>query len=154
MRQQLVFLFILSTTIWMACNNPQNGNAKTEVSATADSLKKDLDDAHNVGMAKMGKLTRAEQEARRLLDSIQRLPAKARQAAAPLQVRLDSLQKELQYAEFAMEKWMKEFKWDSTFKDIEQKVDYYQKEKLKVSVVKENILKGIEKADSVLKANF
>jgi hypothetical protein len=154
MRQSLFILFMLCSMSFPACNNESGDGGKTTESTIADSLKNELDDAHNIGMAKMGRLTRAEQETRRLLDSIRQLPGKAKQAAAPLQARLDSLQKELQYAEFAMEKWMAEFRWDSTFNDVEQKIDYYKKEKLKVSVVKENILKGLEKADSVLKSKF
>ena len=102
----------------------------------------------------MGKLTRAEQRTRRLLDSIEKLPAKAREAAVPLKVKLDSLQKDLSYAEFAMNKWMEEFNMDSALNNVEERIDYLGSEKLKVSKVKEAILGSLQKADSILKEKF
>ena len=85
-----------------------------------------------------------------------KLPVKARQAAAPFKNKLDSLQKELSYAEMAMEKWMRELKRDSVIDNMnmEERIKYLNSEKLKVSKVKENILKGIQKADSVLNNKF
>ena len=111
-------------------------------------------EGHDIGMAKMGKLTRAEQAARRMLDSIEKLPAKAKQAAAPLKLKLDSLQKDLSYAEFAMNKWMEEFNIDSAENDMKKRIEYLKSEKLKVSKVKESILSGLQKADSLLKDKF
>ena len=109
---------------------------------------------HDVGMAKMGRLTRAEQTTRRMLDSIKNLPAKAQQAAEPLRIKLDSLQKDLSYAEFAMNKWMEEFNIDSALNQLDQRIEYLKSEKIKVTKVKESILNGLEKADSVLKSKF
>lgn len=151
----LVVLIIISIT---ACNNSENihnGHGKNnEPKTQADSLMKDVMDGHNIGMAKMGKLTRAEQRTRRLLDSIEKLPAKAREAAIPLKVKLDSLQKDLSYAEFAMNKWMEEFNMDSALNNVEERIDYLGSEKLKVSKVKEAILGSLQKADSILKEKF
>ena len=115
---------------------------------------KDVMDGHDIGMAKMGRLTRAEQTTRRLLDSIENLPVKAKQAAAPLKIKLDSLQKDLSYAEFAMNKWMEEFNMDSAVNNVEKRIDYLSSEKLKVSKVKEAILGSLQKADSVIKEKF
>ncbi len=88
------------------------------------------------------------------LDSIEKLPVKARQAAAPLKIKLDSLQKDLSYAEFAMNKWMNEFNMDSAINNAEERINYLQSEKLKVAKVKEAILGSLQKADSVLKEKF
>jgi len=148
--------FVLAFTLFLlACNDSktdhsghgQNKKPQTE----ADSLMKDVEDGHNIGMAKMGRLTRAEQTARRLIDSIEKLPAKARQAAAPLKIKLDSLQKDLSYAESAMNKWMNEFNMDSALNNAQERIEYLQSEKLKVSKVKEAILGSLQKADSLLK---
>jgi len=152
---QLVALITISL---MACNNSenrhngheQNNKPKTE----ADSLYKDVMDGHDIGMAKMGKLTRAEQATRRLLDSLDKLPVKAKQAAAPLRKKLDSLQKDLSYAEFAMNKWMEEFNMDSALNNVQERIDYLGSEKLKVSKVKEAILSSLQKADSILKTKI
>jgi len=151
-------LVVLITISLLACNdseNNHNGHGKNnEPKTQADSLMKDVMDGHNIGMAKMGKLTRAEQRTRRLLDSIEKLPAKAREAAVPLKVKLDSLQKDLSYAEFAMNKWMEEFNMDSALNNAEERIDYLGSEKLKVSKVKEAILGSLQKADSILKEKF
>lgn len=152
--KKLGFLsFAFMTLVFVSCNN-NSSKEKSPQARTADSLYKNVMEGHDIGMAKMGRLTRAEQTTRRLLDSIQKLPAKAKQAAEPLRVKLDSLQKDLSYAEFAMNKWMEEFNMDSALNDIDQRIEYLQSEKIKVSKVKEAILGGLEKADSVLKSKF
>lgn len=155
MKKIIAFFASVFALLLLACNDSntdQNGHERNNKPKTqADSLMKDVEDGHNIGMAKMGRLTRAEQATRRLLDSIEKLPAKARQAAAPLKVKLDSLQKDLSYAEFAMNKWMNEFNMDSAINNAEERINYLQSEKLKVSKVKEAILGGLQKADSLLK---
>lgn len=150
----LPFVFLFAICI-ISCNDSktshngpdQNNKPKTQ----ADSLYKDVMNGHDIGMAKMGKLTRAEQTTRRLLDSIEKLPAKAKQAAVPLKIKLDSLQKDLSYAEFAMNKWMEEFNMDSAVNNVQERISYLSSEKLKVSKVKEAILGSLQKADSILK---
>jgi hypothetical protein len=160
MKKSIFYFVFLVTISIVGCDDAANDhkvNAKdNEPQTEADSLKKAVDDDHIIGMSKMGRLTRAEQTTRRLLDSIEKLPVKARQAAAPFKNKLDSLQKELSYAEMAMEKWMRELKRDSVIDNMnmEERIKYLSSEKLKVSKVKENILKGIQKADSVLNNKF
>jgi len=160
MKKSIFYFAFLVTISIVGCNDEANDhkvNAKdNEPQTEADSLKKAVDDDHIIGMSKMGRLTRAEQTTRRLLDSIEKLPVKARQVAAPFKNKLDSLQKELSYAEMTMEKWMRELKRDSVIDNMnmEERIKYLSSEKLKVSKVKENILKGIQKADSVLNNKF
>jgi hypothetical protein len=157
--KKLTFCFAVLVMISVvACNDAANehtGHGKeNEPKTEADSLMNDVMDGHNIGMAKMGKLTRAEQTTRRLLDSIAKLPAKARQAAEPLKTKLDSLQKDLSYAEFAMNKWMDEFNMDSAVNDAKERINYLGSEKLKVTKVKEAILNSLQKADSLIKDKF
>lgn len=157
--KKLILPFVVSIFIGLvSCNNSEDSHSnhasRNEPKTKADSLMKDVMEGHDIGMAKMGKLTRAEQTTRRLIDSIAKLPAKARLAAEPLKVKLDSLQKDLQYAEFAMNKWMDEFKYDSAVNDIRERINYLGEEKLKVTKVKESILNGLQKADSLLKEKF
>ena len=158
MKAVQILLVVLITITISACNsveNKHNGHLQTnEPKTKADSLLRDVDDDHITGMAKMGRLTRAEQTTRRLLDSISKLPAKARQAAEPIKVKLDSLQKELSYAEFEMNKWMNEFNMDSSVNNEQERINYLGSEKLKVSKVKEAILSSLQKADSLLKDKF
>lgn len=139
------FLFavlLLTTAGIIACNN----SGKKLVDA--------INEGHNSGMARMGQLTRAQQETIRLLDSIARLPVAAREAAAPYQARLESLLQELNDADLSMNKWMNEYKWDSTFTSVRKKVGYLRVEKEKVTRVKEAIVNSLQKADSVLQQKF
>lgn len=162
MKKWIFYFIILLAIGMMACNDAakeQNGIGQEKKPASpVDSLGKEIDNEHIMGMAKMGRLTRAEQTARRLLDSISKLPAKAKQAAEPLRVKLDNLQKELSYAETAMDKFMTDdLKRDSMIsqmKLVEEKIKYLNLEKLKAAKVKENILKGLQKADSLIKDKF
>ena len=158
MKAVQILLVVLITITISACNsveNKHNGHLQTnEPKTKADSLLRDVDDDHITAMAKMGRLTRAEQTTRRLLDSIAKLTAKGRQAAEQIKVKLDSLQKELSYAEFAMNKWMNEFNMDSSVNNVQERINYLGSEKLKVSKVKEAILSSLQKADSLLKDKF
>jgi hypothetical protein len=150
--KHLLFCFVLFTIYLASCNDAEKGNAADKESkAQIDTLFTDVMDDHNIGMAKMGRLTRAEQTTRRLLDSIQKLPAKARQAAEPVREKLDSLQKDLSYAEFAMNKWMEEFNMDSAINNAKERIAYLSLEKVKVSKVKEAIMSSLVKADSLIK---
>lgn len=157
MKHLFFVIALIVAAIFISCNGSENkksGPAEAQPRTEAQILWKEVMDGHDIGMAKMGKLTRAEQATRRLIDSIEKLPAKARQAAAPLKLKLDSLQKDLSSAEFAMNKWMEEFNMDSAVNDMEKRIEYLKSEKLKVSKVKESILSGLQKADSLLKDKF
>ena len=144
---------ILSVILVISCNENTKGSRAASRTRT-DSLLNDVMDGHNFGMAKMGKLTRAEQTTRRLLDSLAKLPAKAREAAEPLKVKLDSLQKELSYAEFAMNKWMDEFNVDSAVDNLKDRINYLEDEKIKIANVKEAIIGSLHKADSLIRGKF
>ena len=144
---------ILSIILVISCNENDKGSGAASRTRT-DSLLNDVMNGHNFGMAKMGKLTRAEQTTRRLLDSLAKLPAKAREVAEPLKVKLDSLQKELSYAEFAMNKWMDEFNADSAVDNPKDRINYLEDEKIKIAKVKEAILSSLQKADSIIRGKF
>ena len=139
-----------------ACNNTdkKTNDGNKEFQVLADSLEHEVMDGHNVGMAKYGKLTAMQNEAERLLDSIAKLPAKAREAMTPLKIKLDGLVEQLRSAKSGMDKWMDEYNMDSAVNNIEQRIKYLTSEKIKVSNIKEAILNSLQKADSVLKARF
>ena len=122
--------------------------------AKADSLEKEVMEGHDAAMPKSTKIPKLRQEAKRLIDSIARLPAKAQEAAAPLKAKLESLYNDLGDAYNAMDKWMMEFRLDSAKDNIEQRIKYLTEEKLKVDNVKEAVLSSLAKADSVLKSKF
>lgn len=135
-----------------ACNN--SAEEKKPTRTKADTLYEEVMDGHNVGMGKMAKLTRGEQEVKRLIDSIGKLPAKAQQLAAPYKTKLDSLLVDLKSAESSMDGWMKEFNIDSATNNTAERLGYLELQKEKVAKVKEQILNSLKNADSVLKKDF
>ena len=156
--KKIVFVFIaLFATAIIACNNSNDNKQETTTDnkqAIADSLQQEVMDGHDAAMPKSTKIPRLQEQAQRMIDSIAKLPAKAREAAAPLKVKLEGLVKELGDAYNAMDKWMVEFNMDSAKADIEQRIKYLTEEKLKVDKVKDAVLGSIAKADSLLKAKL
>ena len=153
------FFLILSaflTIVVIACNNADkttNESADTQ-KAQADSLEKEVIEGHDVAMPKSMKIPKLQKEAQRLIDSINKLPAKAKDAASSYKANLESLVKELDEAHTAMEQWMNEFKYDSARDNLEQRIKYLAEEKLKVEKVKDAVLGSLQKADTLLKRNF
>ncbi len=148
-------LFLLVTTI--ACNNNTsntNTTKKEEVKTPADSLMHEVMEGHDAVMPKMSKVRTAQKKAQQMIDSIATLPAKAQNAVASLKSQLDSLVNELNYADFAMDKWMSEFNMDSAVNNAEERIKYLSEEKLKIGKVKESVLNSLAKADSLLKTKF
>ena len=149
-------LFAITTTFLLvlaACNN-QAENKTTDNTAKADTLWEEVMEGHDVGMAKMSKIEKAQAEANVLIDSIKKLPAAAQAAAAPYKAQLDSLIKDLSYADMAMNKWMEEMNWEAKKMEVEQRIKYLEDEKLKVGKVKAAILGSLAKADSLLSRKF
>ena len=146
-------ILIVGLTI-IACNNSKSDTKVDPLKAQADSLEKEVMDGHDVAMPKSMKIPKLQKEAQRLIDSISTLPAKAKQAAAPLKAKLEELINELNYADNAMNKWMAEINFDSAANNLEQRIKYFADEKIKVNKVKEAVLNSIAKADSLLKAKL
>ncbi len=59
------------------------------------------------------------------------------------------MQEDLNYAEYSMDTWMQEFK-DTIKDDLERRVQYLEAEKEKVTKVRDKILEGLKRADSLL----
>jgi len=155
MKKILLPAIILFTLIFAACNNAANDApvAKKDKSSL-DSLEGVIEDGHNIGMSKMGRLSRAENEVNRLLDSISKLPSRASEAAAPYKAKLNSLLEELNSADSGMNKWMEEYRFDTLKNDIAGRINYLLSETPKVEKIKASILEGLDKADSLLKRKF
>ena len=151
--KRIIFITITLVCLFMiACKNSGSGN--DPMSKQADSLEKEVMNEHDTAMGKTSKIPKLRKEIQRLLDSIGTLPAKAQEAAASLKVKLEELRKDIDYADFAMDKWMGEFNYDSARNNLNERIKYLMEEKLKVSKVKEAVVNGLAKADSLLKAKF
>ena len=158
MKKLLPLLLLTALIYTTSCNNSKTNDSETDHSGhktdepktEADSLMMQVMEGHDAVMPKMGKVRGAQKEAQRLLDSVSALPAKAQEAAKTLKQELETLINELNYADFAMDKWMVEFNMDSAKDNMEQRIQYLTDEKMKVTKVKEAVLNGLAKADSLL----
>ena len=112
-----------------------------------DSLFHEVMEGHDIGMARMSKITKYLNQIQKALDSITKLPAA--KIDENYQQTLIDLQEDLNYAEYGMNTWMEEFKIDSAKENSEKRIQYLESEKLKVVKVKEAILESLQRADSI-----
>jgi predicted nuclease with TOPRIM domain len=153
---------LLAISFLTACNNAgkedhskhEMKDGKAVVKAPVDSLFDEVMAGHDEVMPKMGKVRGAQARAKAMLDSIAKLPAKAQDAAMDLKKKLETLVNDLNYADFAMDKWMTEFNMDSAVNNVQERLKYLESEKGKVTKVKEAVLGGLARADSLLKAKL
>lgn len=141
---------LIAATVVMSCNNESgqhHDHSSMEPKTHEDSVYKDVMDGHNVVMPKMGKVKGFIALAQQQLDSLNKLPEKAKTAAAGYKASLDSLIGELKEADRSMTVWMDEFVPDSLEDEVEKRVSYLESEKVKVEKVKANILGSLEKAE-------
>jgi hypothetical protein len=154
-----LLVFLIFSAVLLGCQSASenqheghNGHGKTNVPKTpADSLYTQVMDIHDQVMPKMGKIRGAQKQAQQLLDSLSSLPAKQAKTVAPYKQQLETLISDLNYADFAMDKWMVEFNLDSAKDNLALRMAYLQSELDKVSNVKKAILGSLSKADSLLK---
>lgn len=154
------FIFpLLAFSLLTACNNAgkedhSKHEGKGAPKSAADSLYDEVIAGHDEVMPKMGKVRGAQAQAKAMLDSIAKLPVKAQDAAADLKKKLETLVNDLNYADYSMDTWMTEFKMDSAVNNVQERIKYLEGEKGKVNKVKESILNGLAKADSLFKATI
>ena len=139
---------------FLACKENEKKTTTTETKSPADSLLHEVNEGHDAVMPKMSKVRGAQKELQRMIDSISTLPEKTQKASASLKARMEELVNQLNYADFAMDKWMMEFNRDSALSNIQDRIKYLTEEKLKVDKVKDAVLTGLARADSILKSKF
>lgn len=151
MKKKLFTLFFLG---WLAsCKNaPKQEQERTDgfnpvLKTREDSLFHDVMEGHDMGMARMGKISRYLSQVQKTLDSLNKLPDS--KVDTKYQQFLIDLQKELNYADYGMNTWMEEFKVDSAKGDKEKRIQYLEAEKVKIQKVKESIIGSLKRADSL-----
>lgn len=152
MKQLLVFS--LALLLLFSCNNQgaNSDNGGEEKKSETDILFDEVMQGHDAAMPKMNKLARLQRETKAAIDSLSKLPQAAKKNAAAYKAQLDSLLKDLDYADFAMNKWMQEFKHDSLKNNEKERINYLQSEKEKVNKMKDAVLNSLQKADSIFAA--
>ena len=141
-----VFLFI-------SCNN-SNTSTDKDVKATesaSDSLMHEILKQHDIGMAKMNKISDAKNRIQHSLDSISKLPFDIQKKSVQYRMGLDSAFNWLTFADSHMETWMNEFNMDSLKDDQEKQIKYFESEKIKISHVNDEMISSLRKADSLLR---
>jgi hypothetical protein len=117
----------------------------------ADSLQKEVLAGHDVAMPKSMKIPKLQKQIKQTIDSISKLPAKELWANNFYLIDLENVSKVLSEADSLMQKWMNEFNLDSFSNNAEQRIKYLSNEKIKIDKVKNAVLSGLQKADSLLK---
>jgi hypothetical protein len=138
---RILSLFVVSVTlIVVSCGDSSHDNheSKSEPKTSLDSLYSSIWDAHDVVMPKMGKIRGAQKKAARMLAEVKSMKRS-----------LQDLIDQLNYADYAMDRWMTEFNIDSAQTKGESRRPYLESEKVKVDRVKEAILRGLAQADSL-----
>jgi len=143
-----VLLLVVAIT---ACNSSVSNNSTTKVKTQSDSLMDQVMEGHNVAMAKIRRLHQTKKQIQQVVDSISKLPTEAQKNSMHYKTQLDSAFDRLTRADAAMDKWMSEFNMDSAANDVEKRIKYLESEKIKVSVVKDEIINSLQNADSLIK---
>ncbi|MFT4093198.1 MAG: viral A-type inclusion protein [Niabella sp.] len=142
MRFAVILLLVGALASCNSSSAPENEPAQS----LSDSLLTEVLAGHDVAMPKMMKLERLQKEAQNEADSLRK-----KGGANPARIKqLDSLVHTLSQADGAMHAWMNGFKYDS-LKDNEVQREAYLKGQLAaVNKMKDLVVAGIQKADSVL----
>jgi hypothetical protein len=154
MKKFLIPALTIVAALIISCNSSDKkheGHKKEEPKTQEDSLMANILEGHDIGMAKINKLHAAQTEVKRLIDSVGKLPAPSKTAAAGYLEQLNKALEDLNYADFAMDKWMTEFDMDSAKNNPEARIKYLLDEQMKVDKMKNAILNSMQKADSLFK---
>jgi len=139
--------------LFISCNN-SNTSTKNNSKATeseSDSLMHEILRQHDIGMAKMNKISDAKNRIQHSLDSISKLPFDIQKKSVQYRMGLDSAFNWLTFADSHMETWMNEFNMDSLKDDQEKQIKYFESEKIKISHVNDEMISSLRKADSLLR---
>ena len=143
------FLFVLLLISCNSSNTSTPSNNKT-VESTSDSLMHEILKQHDIGMAKMNKISTTKNRIQQALDSIAKLPTDLQKKSVQYRMQLDSTFNWLTFADRHMETWMNEFNMDSLKDNKEEQVKYFESEKKKISQVNQEMIGSLRKADSLL----
>lgn len=142
-----VFLFLFGRC--NSSNTPADSSTK-ETQSRADSLMHEVLQQHDIGMAKMSKLSGARTRIQQALDSLSKLQGEAQHSSEAYKNQLDSVLNRLTVANGDMETWMDEFNMDSLKDNKEEQAKYLESEKMKIAKVNEAMISSLQKADSLL----
>jgi len=142
-----------SILLLISCNNSNTSTDKNDkaTESISDSLMHEVLKQHDIGMAKMNKISEAKSRIQHDLDSISKLSTDLQNKSTQYKMQLDSLFNWLTFADRGMETWMNEFNMDSLKDNKDEQVKYLESEKTKISNVNKAMISSLQKVDSLLK---
>ncbi len=148
MKYLIAAMMILSVIACKEKQEPVRTNGYTPVLKTQeDTLFHEVMQGHDVGMAKMGKISKFIKQSEQVIDSLKKLPSNSSNKERIAQY--EALKAQLQEADDDMFEWMKNFKAD-TLEGKPERIGYLEKEKIRVEKVKLKILDAVAAGDSLL----
>lgn len=146
------FLGVLAGLLLAACGNNNTASDRkngfsSELKTREDSLVSAVMEGHDVGMARMIRISRYLTQIAAAEDSLSKLPAAGKNTA--FATALAALKSELQEAESGMNQWMEAYVPDSASSDKTKRLEYLESEKQKVEKVRDNIISSLSRADSL-----
>jgi hypothetical protein len=148
MKQLLALTFILALVI--SCKNEKKETDGLE--ATADSIYKEVIDAHDVSMVGWMKIKANQKEITEILDSL--AAVRATPVTKEYETKLNETRQHLQEAYDAMDKWMTDIDLDSAKENPEERIRYFTEEKMKIAKVNVLIVSSLKTADSLIKLRY
>jgi len=138
--------------VFAGCNNSRTSTDKDDKTtrSASDSLMHEVLKQHDIGMAKMSKISDAKNRVQDDLDSISKLSTDLQKKSLQYRMELDSMFNRLIFADRGMETWMNEFNMDSLKNNEKEQLKYLESEKEKISKVNEVMISSLQKADSLL----
>ncbi len=155
MNKILTTFIIASAFSIIACNDADDKTVTADPSSKSiiDSLEKEVNEGHNVGMSKYGKLQGMQNKLKMMIDSIGNLPEKTKAGLASFNDSIRQVLVELDAAKNGMDKWMEEYNMDSALNNAELRIKYLSNERIKVESIKTGILQSLQKAESLVTHN-
>lgn len=146
----LAIFFLITSCKENGKNEVERKDGFTKVLKTKeDSLVNEVKEGHDIGMARMQKISKYLEQIKLKLDSLSKLPAS--KLDENYQQSLIDLQEDLNYAQYGMNRWMDEFTLDTMKDNKEKRLEYLEAEKKKILEVKESILSSLARADSLFR---
>ena len=138
--------------LFISCNSSSTSTEKSNktTESASDSLMHEILKQHDVGMAKMNKISEAKNRIQHNLDSISKLSFDLQKKSVQYTMELDSVFNRLTFADSHMETWMNEFNMDSLKDNQAEQVKYLESEKKKISQVNDEMISSLHKVDSLL----
>lgn len=144
-----VLMMILSVISCKEKEEPVRKDGFTPIlKTTEDTIFHEVMQGHDIGMAKMGKISKYIKQSEQIIDSLKNLPSNSKNKETIK--RYVNLKVQLQEADDDMFEWMRNFKAD-TLEGKSERIGYLEKQKISVEKVKLKILEAVTAGDSLLK---